>query len=180
MAAPGNRSGVEAEIRAFGKLAALVGLEGALLLRAWCGGQQLSVPRRVDTGHILCRLLGESAFRRLVEVFGPDGLLFVPAVELSAVRRAGTVFRLSAVGLGARPIAQYANCTERQVQRLQSHLRGSGRLFGLSEDGTPVESPPPPARQQSTTPAPAPANDVLAQLRAARINHAAKDREYAD
>lgn len=181
----GQPSGVAAEIRAFGKLAALVGMEGALLLRAWAGGQQLSVPRRVDTGHILCRLLGEAAFRRLVEAHGPDGLLFVPAVELAAVRRTGIVHRLSAVGLGSRPISQFAHCTERQVQRLQSHLRGSGRLFGLNEDGGPVdgpaEPPPPPARQQTARPIPsAPPGDVLAQLRAARKSLEARDREYAD
>lgn len=175
----GQPSGVSAELRGFRKLADTVGLEAALLLRAWAGGQQLSIPRRCDPGHILCRLLGADAFSRLVETFGPDGLLFVPAVELAAVRRTGIVHRLSAVGLGARPISQYANCTERQVQRLQSHLRGTGRLFGLSEDGEPVESAPTPARQQTPTPPP-PAVDALAQIRAARKSLEARDREYAD
>ena len=171
-------SGVRAEVIAFGKLASLLGLEGAMLLRAWAGGQQLSVPRKVDQGHILCRLLGEQAFRRLVEAYGPDGLLFVPACNLDSVRRTGIIHRLSAVGLGARPISQYADCTERQVQRIQSHLRGSGRLFGLSEDGEPIESPPPPARQ--TTPEAPPVGDLLAQLRAARLSQEKRDREYAD
>ncbi|TXH46065.1 MAG: hypothetical protein E6Q92_02535 [Burkholderiaceae bacterium] len=151
-----------------------------MLLRAWAGGQQLSVPRKVDQGHILCRLLGESAFRRLVEAHGPDGLLFVPACRLDAVVRTGVIHRLGAVGLGSRPISQYAGCTERQVQRLQSHLRGTGRLFGLDEDGATVETAPAPARQQTTAEASPPVVDLLTQLRAARLNHEKRDREYAD
>lgn len=176
-------SGVGGELRAFRKLADAIGLEAALLLRAWSGGQQLSIPRRFDAGHLLCRLIGPEAFRRLIENYTGEGCIHIPAVDLAAVRRAAVVHRLTAAGLGAKPISIFAGCTDRQVQRLQSHLRGTGRLFGLDDaDADPdAETSPAPERQQAAKPAPpTPAGDVLAQLRAARRHHAAKERDYAD
>ena len=170
-------SGVGGELRAFRKLADSIGLEAALILRAWSGGQQLSIPRRFDAGHLLCRLIGPEAFRRLIESYAGEDALHIPACELAAVRRTAVVHRLTAAGLGAKPISQFAGCTDRQVQRLQSHLRGTGRLFGL--DDTDAETSPAPERQQAAKPAP-PAGDVLAQLRAARRRHDAKERDYAD
>lgn len=208
-----GRNGISAELRAFRKLADVIGADGALLLIAFAGGRLVFIPGKPDTDHILTRLLGKEAFERLQEVYGYEGLN-IPSVDLLPVRRLGRVFRLIKSGIPSYEIAETVGITTRQVQRILAHLRAGGRLFALGKDGTtagadtPDNPAIPPARrgrsraaraaQSDTSPPPlSAAGQLLAaqrpkaqkpaldqrladQLRAARLAHAAKDREYAD
>lgn len=177
--AVGASSGTPGELRAFRRLADLTGPEGALLLSAWWGGRLLSVPVRPDPRHVLARLIGPEALAGLCEARGGQ-TLHIPRLALDAVRHAGQVHRLSAHGLSAGAAAEFAGLTERQVLRIQSHLRGdTPRLFGL--DATADESAP--AAAEAPPPAPAPPAqglDALAQLRAARRMHDSRARDYVD
>lgn len=177
--AAGSSSGTPGELRAFRRLADMVGAEGALLLSAWWGGRLLAVPVRPDPRHVLARLIGVEALAGLCAAHGGQ-TLHIPRLALDAVRHAGQVHRLSAHGLSAGAAAEFVGLTERQVLRIQSHLRAdTPRLFGL--DATADEG----ARAAAEAPPPAPAPpaqglDALAQLRAARRMHDSRARDYVD
>lgn len=185
MAAKGTRG----ELDAMQKLADAVGLQGALLLSAWCGGRQLYIPSKPFPDHILNLVLGAESFARLCTAL-PRETIVVPQLPLNAVKHAGQVYRFARHGMHVRDISDVIGLTPRQVQRILSHLRApSGRLFELDKIRPPETGPRLIRRGRWTAPAHSsagvkpqapPLSERLAEFQRARLARAAKERDHVD
>lgn len=60
-------------------ISSVIGFTATLRLSLKYGGRNLHVPMKVDAGHSLCELLGEPAFRRLVQEW-PSESLWIPNI----------------------------------------------------------------------------------------------------
>lgn len=111
-----------------GRLAEVVGLPAALTLAGFFGkaGQRIRVPVSTDdTDHILVKVIGADAFKKLVDTH-PGEYLAIPEIDLSVLRRAGLIYRLSRRQVPIGDIALAAGCGLRTVHQIKSTLRLEG------------------------------------------------------
>lgn len=121
------------------RIADVVGVRAALMLAGFFGkhGQRLYVPLETDQKHIISRLIGIDAFKKLVSAYGGENLS-IPACDLKPLRRAGQIHRLSALGV---PIGDQALATGigiAGVKVIQGELRREG-YFDLAASLTESE-----------------------------------------
>lgn len=101
------------------EVAALIGLPATLTLVKHYGGVRLYIPKTLEPGHILIRLLGAEAAQRLVAHYMPGEPFEVPrAVQLMRASRNRAIRLRAARGATAADIARDFAMTERHVWRI--------------------------------------------------------------
>ena len=112
-----------------------IGIEGALTLVVFFRGQPtLYVPGCYHAGHLLERILGESAFLRMIANYGGETIMLVHA-SMDAERRAGAVYRGMRSGKSTQQIADEIGITFRRVRQIEAAIRGDGPLTALARNG---------------------------------------------
>lgn len=110
-------------------ISAVVGFTAACRLSHWYGdGMHMYVPKEVEEGHRLARLLGLSAARRLVEEWGGHHLAIPTMRNYEVDVRRRHIGRLFELGLGSREISNILRMSERRVQQICRDLELEGLL----------------------------------------------------
>lgn len=116
------------------EIAALIGVPATLTLVKHYGGVRLYVPKSLEPGHILVRLLGAEAAARLVAHYMPGEPFEVPrAAGLIRATRNKAIRARAARGATAADLARDFAMTERHVWRILSGEEGQemqADLFG--------------------------------------------------
>lgn len=111
-------------------LAAIVGFTATVKLSMWFGSKthNLYVPQVATEDHLLAKLIGLSAMRRLVMEFG-GGFLSVPGLHGVFVEGRNSLIRDRLLaGVGTREIAAETGLTERRVLQLRREFEHMGLL----------------------------------------------------
>ena len=108
-------------------ISAVIGFSATLRLVAWFGdGSNLYVPIVAEEGHLLVRLLGMAATKRLCEAW-PGEHLAVPRLrDHEDDLRKRSVARFIEKGFGTREIAGILRISERRVQQILRELEVAG------------------------------------------------------
>ena len=108
-------------------ISAVIGFSATLRLVAWFGdGSNLYVPIVAEEGHLLVRLLGMPAAKRLCEAW-PGEHLAVPRLrDHEDDLRKRSVARFIEKGFGTREIAGILRISERRVQQILRELEVAG------------------------------------------------------
>ena len=108
-------------------ISAVIGFSATLRLVAWFGdGSNLYVPNTAEEGHLLVRLLGMAAAKRLCEAW-PGEHLAVPRLrDHEDDLRKRSVARFIEKGFGTREIAGMLRISERRVQQILRELEVAG------------------------------------------------------
>lgn len=108
-------------------ISAVIGFSATLRLVAWFGdGGNLYVPNTAEEGHLLVRLLGMAAAKRLCEAW-PGEHLAVPRLrDHEDDLRKRFVARMIEKGFGTREIAGMQRISERRVQQILRELEVAG------------------------------------------------------
>ena len=116
-------------------ISAVIGFSATLRLVAWFGdGSNLYVPNSAEDGHLLVRLLGMTAAKRLCEAW-PGEHLAVPRLrDHEDDLRKRFVARMIEKGFGTREIAGMQRISERRVQQILRELE----LAGLVQPAGPA------------------------------------------
>jgi hypothetical protein len=117
----------------FGNLSEAIGPDAARTLLAFFDGQQptLYVPGCYHPGHLLERILGQSAFLRLIAARGDETIMLVHA-RMEPERRAGAVYRGMRAGLSTREIAEQIGCSYRRVRQIETAIRAGAPLTAIA------------------------------------------------
>lgn len=103
----------------FTRLADAIGAMPAMVLCAFCESSlSLYVPERYIPGHLLERVLGESAYLALIANYGGE-TIFLPSMHLTEVRRAGLICQLTRRGLSSQQIAALTDIGPARVRQVQ-------------------------------------------------------------
>jgi hypothetical protein len=121
-----------------------IGLEPALVLVAWAGGKTVFVPEKYRAGHLLERVLGESAFLGLIAGYGGETLSLTQST-MDPERRLGAVMRGMRAGLTTRQIADQIGVTFRRVRQIETAIKAGGPLTPLARN----QKPPLPSAERS-------------------------------
>ncbi len=114
------------DLKTAGKIAEHIGMPATMMLVGWYGGRTVYVPTTTnDENHILRKITGDEPITALVEKY-PGEYLAIPEVDISALRQAGLVHRLTAKGVSAEDIAQIAGICPRTVRVIRKQLRLEG------------------------------------------------------
>lgn len=108
-------------------LGAVIGFSNTVLVCGIWGGKTLYVPEKVGSGHRLEGLLGETAFRRLVEEWGGETLTIPALADFGRWRRIRKAAELRVAGRSLHNIALMTGVTYQQVK---NDIR-SAELLGL-------------------------------------------------
>ena len=108
-------------------LGAVIGFSNTLLICGTRGGKQLYVPEKFSQDHLLCRLLGETAFRALIEAWGGETLTIPNLSEFSRYQRIRTCASLLLKGRSMHSVARITGVTYNQVK----NDRRTAELLGL-------------------------------------------------
>ena len=127
-------------------ISAVIGFSATLRLVAWFGdGSNLYVPIVAEEGHLLVRLLGMAAAKRLCEAW-PGEHLAVPRLrDHEDDLRKRSVARFIEKGFGTREIAGILRISERRVQQILRELEVAGLVqpAGPSRRVKTVRNPTP-------------------------------------
>lgn len=117
-----NHMADSTELKAFARLEGAVGGVSALKLCAFFSNQTLYVPQKIAATHAIAMLIGMRDAQYLAaELGGSD--VFVPACELTSLRRAGKLRRmLRQRGMTPTGCADELGVTGRQARRLAATL----------------------------------------------------------
>lgn len=108
-------------------LGAVIGFSNTVLVCGIWGGKTLYVPEKARSGHRLETLLGETAFRRLVEEWGGVTLDIPGLADFGRWRRIRKAAELRVAGRSLHNIAMMTGVTYQQVK---NDIR-SAELLGL-------------------------------------------------
>lgn len=111
-------------------IAAVIGFTATLRLAAWFGGthHNLYVPGSVDEQHVIAKLVGVPAYRRLVNEWGNEHIA-VPLVHAHTIDRRHRELR-DRLMAGERPvdIAEVTGVSRRRVEQLRAEMISMGLL----------------------------------------------------
>lgn len=108
-----------------------IGYTATTVLVAWYGGTVLYVPRIPHPEHPLSKLLGKSAFSRLVRAVGDERDIFIPKNVISArYERWRDIRNLSVAGKTPSEIAEKVSMSVEQVNNICRTLAEHGLLPG--------------------------------------------------
>jgi hypothetical protein len=128
----------------FSELANAIGALPALTLCAFNESSlSLYVPERYIPGHLLERVLGQSAFLDLIRAFGSE-TIFPPSMHLNEVRRTGLICQLTRRGLSSQQIAALTDIGPARVRQVQIAFLNGAPMTQLAraenmKAGDPVE-----------------------------------------
>lgn len=108
-------------------LGAVIGFSNTLLLCGTRGGKTMYIPESANPGHLLARLLGDTAFRRLVEEWGGETLTIPSLADFGRWRRIRKAAELRVAGRSLHSIALMTGVTYQQVK---NDIR-SAEMLGL-------------------------------------------------
>lgn len=108
-------------------ISAEIGFTATSTLAAWFGGSNLYVPGKADPEHAVAKMIGFSAFRRLVECFGSE-TLWLPDDDRGPDRRDRLICSAFAEGKGAKTISGMTGLSERRVNQIRIALETRGLL----------------------------------------------------
>jgi len=97
-------------------LGAVIGFSNTILVCGVWGGKTLYVPEKAGSGHRLETLLGETAFRRLVEEWGGETLTIPGLADFGRWRRIRKAAELRVAGRSLHSIALLTGVTYQQVK----------------------------------------------------------------
>lgn len=100
-------------------LGAVIGLSNTLLLCGTRGGKTLYVPEKPSAEHVLCRLLGEIAFRKLVEEWGGETFTVPELADFARYQRIRKAAELRVKGKSLQAIALMTGVTYQQAKNDQ-------------------------------------------------------------
>lgn len=117
----------------FDRLSDIIGPFPALTFCAFASSRKtFYIPESYVQGHIIERVLGETAFLSLIKNFGGE-IINVPTMRLDNVRTVGTVYALTRRGMNAQAIEQETGLGYRNVKRLQQLIASGGALSELGK-----------------------------------------------
>lgn len=123
----GVQMSIQTDTSFFDELANDIGAASTLKLCAFFGQSSLYVPQEFNPDHIICRVIGEQAFRLLIACRRGENLS-VPAMDVSLYRNAGMVYRLHRYKVPTQVMATLAGLSSRRIRQIQDELK----LAGLS------------------------------------------------
>lgn len=114
-------------------IAAEIGYTATNALVDWFGGGNLHIPTAATADHVIAKVIGLSAMRRLVTMYvgriGNQRLLWVPGgYEREIVRRDRMIAFLFSQGHGTKAIADLTGMSERHVQQVRVRVEQMGLL----------------------------------------------------
>jgi hypothetical protein len=116
----------------FEQLANAIGALPALTLCAFCESSvNLYVPGLYQPGHMLERVLGESAYLALIANFGGE-TIFPPAMRFEQERRLGLIYRLTRRGLSNSEIAERTEIGSPRIRQIQAAIASGKPLTQLA------------------------------------------------
>lgn len=105
-----------------------IGYTATCTLIEWYGGRQVWIPLVAEPTNEIARVIGWSAYRRLVDLF-PNQRIMVPVDHFRELcRRDRVVAIMTQGGNGSKQIAACLGLTERQVQNIRRKLEEAGVL----------------------------------------------------
>ena len=103
-----------------------------MTLCAFCESSvNLYVPGLYLPGHMLERVLGESAYLALIANFGGE-TIFPPAMRFEQERRLGLIYRLTRRGLSNSEIAERTEIGSPRIRQIQAAIAGGKPLTQLA------------------------------------------------
>lgn len=108
-------------------LGAVIGFSNTVLVCGIWGGKTLYVPEKAGSGHRLESLLGDTAFRRLVEEWGGETLTIPSLADFGRWRRIRKAAEMRVAGSSLHNIALLTGVTYQQVK---NDIR-SAEMLGL-------------------------------------------------
>lgn len=97
-------------------LGAIIGFSNTLLICGTRGGRQLYIPEKTSPDHLLSKLLGETAFRALVDAWGGETLTIPNLAEFNRYQRVRACARHLLEGRSMHAIARITGVTYNQVK----------------------------------------------------------------
>lgn len=116
----------------FQDLADAIGALPAMTLCAFCeSSASLYVPNFHQPGHMLERVLGESAYLQLIAHFGGETIC-LPAMRFEQERRLGLIYRLTRRGLSNYEIAKRTDIGSPRILQVQAAIASGKPLTQLA------------------------------------------------
>lgn len=109
-------------------LGAIIGFSNTLLICGTRGGKTLYIPEATSDGHILGKLIGETAFAALVASFGGETIDIPMLADFSRYQRVRTCAKLLISGKGLHAIAALTGVTYNQVKNDRRTAEALGLL----------------------------------------------------
>lgn len=109
-------------------LGSVIGLSNTLLLCGTRGSETLYVPNQATPGHILEKLLGDTAFRRMVEEWGGETITIPALADFGRYQRIRKSARLLAMGKSLHHVALLTGVTYNQAKNDRQSAENLGIL----------------------------------------------------
>lgn len=109
-------------------ISADIGYTAANSLVDWFGGGNVAIPTTVAEDHPICKIIGSSAFSKLVGGYGGTTVWIPLGYQREMDRRDRMIATLFALGLGAKQIASVAGMSEDHVQKVRLRVERLGVL----------------------------------------------------
>lgn len=109
-------------------IAAEIGYTATSTLCGWYGGRHLPIPKNATEDHRVAKVIGPSAFNRLVTAFGGTNI-FIPKDRAQKIaRRNRIVFDLITSGAERKQIYSRVGITREHLQFIRRTLENDGLL----------------------------------------------------
>ena len=113
-------------------VAAAIGYSATNRLMVWFAGRNLYIPNSLTDDHILVKLIGDSAARRLKEEFGGMVLTIPKSPDMNAEKRRVAVWRLLKENNNPSIVIQKASdelgISRRRVEQIIQELKNAGLI----------------------------------------------------
>lgn len=103
-------------------IAGVIGYTPTTILASMFGGRIVYVPRQLQDGHYLSKLLGEKSFARLVREFGGQDLFIPTSAVHTRFSRWRVVREMILQGKGIRDICDATGLTPKHVHNIRRSL----------------------------------------------------------
>ena len=103
-----------------------IGFTAASALASWFAGIHLYVPAKASEEHPIAKVIGISAYKRLVQEFGGEILCLPDGRQQIIDRRDREIALLFAQGNTTEIVAKKTGLTRRRIQQIKTHLEAIG------------------------------------------------------
>jgi hypothetical protein len=107
-------------------LGAELGYTAASTLAAWFAGICLYVPAKAEEKHPIAKVIGFSAYKRLVAEYGGENICLPDGWREVTDRRDREIALLLARGHTTEQVAKITGLTRRRIQQIRTHLEDTG------------------------------------------------------
>lgn len=115
-------------------LGAELGYTAASTLAAWFAGMSLYIPAKFDEKHPIAKVIGNSAYKKLVEEYGGEILCLPDGRQEIIDRRDREIALALARGDTTEDVAKRTGLTQRRVQQIRVQLEATGIVALLVND----------------------------------------------